>query len=336
MESAKQLVPVTAVWIILSGTPAAAQTGQPENTPQACQDGVDNDLDGLTDCADQDCEPLIFCDQEAPSEVPPEAVAPRITAENTVELCGDQRDNDSDGLADCNDPDCKIFAVCAAPAPATTPTPPPAPKAPPKEPHVSKYGIGIYGSLVVFGRGSSEIDYKGTPLDPKQQSKMKVNGGLGIFGEYILKPFVALGGEIYLAFPKVDEGRVYNPEYHVWLEWNGCNTCETSVFFNVLFRVKFIIRAGKWLGIYPIIGFGLSNYTDRLEDENSEHYLGLAYSAGLGLEGRTPTIVTPFFEFRYYGSAGWWVSMSNAEEEFVNWQQVLYNSLSLNFGIRFL
>jgi hypothetical protein len=48
-----------------------------------CDDGQDNDCDGLTDCADPDC------------------------AASCVETdCGDSVDNDGDTLTDCDDPDC--------------------------------------------------------------------------------------------------------------------------------------------------------------------------------------------------------------------------------------
>ena len=40
-------------------------------------------------------------------------------AENTVDACSDNLDNDNDGHVDCDDQDCEIFALCVrAPAPA--------------------------------------------------------------------------------------------------------------------------------------------------------------------------------------------------------------------------
>jgi hypothetical protein len=53
-----------------------------ENTVETCGDWLDNDCDGLVDCADPAC-----------SGVVPEA-------------CGDTLDNDCDGFADCADGDC--------------------------------------------------------------------------------------------------------------------------------------------------------------------------------------------------------------------------------------
>ncbi|MFT5459963.1 MAG: hypothetical protein ACI9K2_006478 [Myxococcota bacterium] len=51
-----------------------------------CTNGTDDDLDGLTDCLDDDCDGLC------------------------PENCGDGRDNDADGAIDCDDRDC--FGSC--------------------------------------------------------------------------------------------------------------------------------------------------------------------------------------------------------------------------------
>ncbi len=58
-----------------------------------CGDGFDNDADGVADCADADCAAQSFC----------EAVETR---------CGDGFDNDADGQSDCGDPDCDALAGC--------------------------------------------------------------------------------------------------------------------------------------------------------------------------------------------------------------------------------
>jgi hypothetical protein len=59
---------------------------------QNCTDTLDNDSDGLADCADADCYPLC-----------------------TTEICGDQVDNDNNGVADCQDTAC-VGNPCCAPA----------------------------------------------------------------------------------------------------------------------------------------------------------------------------------------------------------------------------
>ncbi len=71
----------------------------PEDTDARCNDKVDNDGDGFVDCEDKDCSP--FC---------PEPVIPSRKERN----CSDKIDNDGDGLTDCEDPDCQgIFSSCS-------------------------------------------------------------------------------------------------------------------------------------------------------------------------------------------------------------------------------
>jgi subtilisin-like proprotein convertase family protein len=60
--------------------------------PEDCDNLVDDDVDGSTDCDDSDCFGQVGC---------------------TVELnCGDGADNDSDGFADCDDSDCTASPAC--------------------------------------------------------------------------------------------------------------------------------------------------------------------------------------------------------------------------------
>jgi|GEM_PF-2308708 len=65
-----------------------------ENSINLCMDGIDNDGDGLVDCADEECKDLINCE------------------ESTLIACNDLTDNDGDGLVDCFDPDCFGFTLC--------------------------------------------------------------------------------------------------------------------------------------------------------------------------------------------------------------------------------
>ena len=64
-------------------------TCQPE---RRCDDGLDENYNGLTDCDDPDC----FGDPACPSTPP----------EPDTELCDTPGDDDSDGLINCADPDC--------------------------------------------------------------------------------------------------------------------------------------------------------------------------------------------------------------------------------------
>ncbi|HZF51503.1 MAG TPA: hypothetical protein VE093_22760 [Polyangiaceae bacterium] len=62
---------------------------------EVCNTGVDEDLDGLVDCADSDC-----------------AAHPTCSSADEV-LCGNLKDDDLDGLTDCEDStSCKALAVC--------------------------------------------------------------------------------------------------------------------------------------------------------------------------------------------------------------------------------
>lgn len=62
-----------------------------------CNDGLDDDGDGLTDCAERACDGIAGCDLPPASE---------------VDLCGDHLDNDTDGATDCDDVDCADDAGC--------------------------------------------------------------------------------------------------------------------------------------------------------------------------------------------------------------------------------
>ena len=84
-----------------------------------CDDGEDNDCDGLTDCDDPDCASDLGCScgdaNCAPWEdwcncpgdcgVPPSNEVPGST-------CNDEEDNDCDSLTDCDDPDCVSDPGC--------------------------------------------------------------------------------------------------------------------------------------------------------------------------------------------------------------------------------
>ncbi len=59
---------------------------------EICDNGVDDNDDGLVDCADPDC-----------------AGVPHCQSEDTLEFCSDGIDNDGDGLVDCFDPGCYGF-----------------------------------------------------------------------------------------------------------------------------------------------------------------------------------------------------------------------------------
>ncbi len=74
---------------------ASEAGGDPPPPAEVCDDGVDNDLDGATDCADSDCAFDLACAEP--------------------EVCDDGIDNDLDGATDCADSDCALDLVCAEP-----------------------------------------------------------------------------------------------------------------------------------------------------------------------------------------------------------------------------
>ena len=64
------------------------------STEVGCDDGVDDDSDGATDCDDADCTADPACAPEA--------------------VCDDGADDDDDGLTDCDDADCAADFVCGS------------------------------------------------------------------------------------------------------------------------------------------------------------------------------------------------------------------------------
>ncbi len=73
-----------------------------EDPEVSCDDGTDNDCDGLTDCDDSNCAADPACE-----------VACTITEDQEVS-CNDGSDNDCDELIDCADPDCAADAACTS------------------------------------------------------------------------------------------------------------------------------------------------------------------------------------------------------------------------------
>ena len=69
------------------------------SSPEICDDGTDNDGDGYTDCDDTDCINDPICDLDGPNE-------------GDSEICDDSIDNDLDGYTDCDDPLCYSSSLC--------------------------------------------------------------------------------------------------------------------------------------------------------------------------------------------------------------------------------
>ncbi len=84
--------------------------GPAENTNASCQDGQDNDRDGLTDCEDPDClgnPDITVCDADADGVADSEDNCPDMGN-------ADQADYDADGMGDVCDPDADNDGVEAA------------------------------------------------------------------------------------------------------------------------------------------------------------------------------------------------------------------------------
>jgi hypothetical protein len=66
-----------------------------------CDDGADDDGDGLVDCDDDDCADDLACQPAA-----------RYMAPMAETACDDGADDDGDGLVDCDDDDCADDLAC--------------------------------------------------------------------------------------------------------------------------------------------------------------------------------------------------------------------------------
>ena len=90
---------ITAIGLSTSNSIAQTSPNAREQATTAveiCDNGIDDDGDGLIDCADGNSCNIPVCWVESPSQ---------------GTTCSDGRDNDNDGLTDCEDPDCNCPAT---------------------------------------------------------------------------------------------------------------------------------------------------------------------------------------------------------------------------------
>ncbi len=99
---------------------------------------VSSQADGMVGATSSDFFFTTLNDQPAPpivpgvvSATPTAPVVPPQKLENTVLRCSNDIDDDIDGLVDCDDSDCGVFAVCSKKTPPTSPKPSPEPPTPP-------------------------------------------------------------------------------------------------------------------------------------------------------------------------------------------------------------
>lgn len=89
--------------------------GASESGGEICNNGIDDDNDGLVDCLDEvDCR----VDNDGDTHYAEPCGDDCNDRDNTIypgadEICDDGKDNDCDGLVDCDDPDCKCDQTCA-------------------------------------------------------------------------------------------------------------------------------------------------------------------------------------------------------------------------------
>ena len=93
--SSKELTQIYFDEVSVSDQSTTPPPPPPSNETQ-CADGLDEDLDGKTDCADSDCNGVGIC--EFGSEL----------------TCNDSQDNDADGASDCADSDCASATNCSS------------------------------------------------------------------------------------------------------------------------------------------------------------------------------------------------------------------------------
>src|SRR4051812_20807989 len=87
------LILLTGAFSLTACSPAKPAP-PPPGGPEVCDNGVDDDNNGKTDCADPVCFHNTSC----------------VTA---VELCGNGADDDGNNLIDCADPACAQDSSCA-------------------------------------------------------------------------------------------------------------------------------------------------------------------------------------------------------------------------------
>jgi hypothetical protein len=205
-------------------------------------------------------------------------------------------------------------------------------------------GFGIYALLMaasVVAEHAEDVDggkgHARGRLDPA--------GGFGLFGEALVKPTFAIGGEVILAFPDIDDikSRVKpaDGDWSDWSDWVHCSPCDNGVVFQATLRMRWPLSVHPWVRIYPLLSIGIGNYTARYRevtwwwwsiDPDDTNYFGLAYTAGFGVEISTPVPVTPFLELRYIGGIG-----GNTEKDSdVEHDMIVLNSFSIVLlGLRF-
>jgi hypothetical protein len=191
-------------------------------------------------------------------------------------------------------------------------------------------GLGVFGILIPAHQGKRHMEWDGG--DDDDSIKLKpVTGGFGLFFEYKIRrifprpsilPYLAVGLEMFFAFPKVSEfGGV------------DCDTCERDVFFAFNARLRLPIVLKSFVAVYPLFSIGVSNITHREEYDEADNYTGVDLTLGGGVEFYPMRYLFPFLEVRYLFGAGWDKTETVVGDADA---RVYYHAMLIVIGIRFL
>jgi len=191
-------------------------------------------------------------------------------------------------------------------------------------------GLGVFGILIPAHQGKLHTEWNGG--DDDESIKLKpVTGGFGLFFEYKIRkifprpailPYLAVGMEMLFAFPKVAE-----------IGGADCDTCERDVFFAFNARLRLPIMVHRIIAVYPLFSIGVSNITDRRENDDADNYTGVDLTLGGGVEFYPIKYCMPFLELRYLFGAGW----DKTETVWGNVDaRIYYHAMLIVIGIRFL
>jgi hypothetical protein len=141
--------------------------------PEICDDGYDNNCDGKADCEDPECVSSSYCSTEVDADNDGELAVddcndgdPRIS-HFLNEDCDDGKDNDCDGMADCEDPDCTGFSFCNGGSIPTTGTRIEVHNFLPKQVGASFESLSDFGFDVVFPEEHTDASCKvASIMDP--------------------------------------------------------------------------------------------------------------------------------------------------------------------------
>jgi hypothetical protein len=112
-------LPITCTnWILHSCEDYSGE----ENTEERCQDGLDNDGDGLQDCLDPSCSSTLVCCADKDGDGYKDKAcggddcvdSNRLIFPGQIENCRNSRDDNCDDLTDCQDPGCLTLSEFCA------------------------------------------------------------------------------------------------------------------------------------------------------------------------------------------------------------------------------